>query len=190
MSEIAETGFWLGDTAHIHHVYCSPLAKWIIDFLKEDIDKQTYDFGCGLGNYLLALQGAGFTKLQGYEGDPPVKKVFDNIFQQDLTKPFVVPEKGNCIFLEVAEHVPAEFEEQLLNNVASACDGKLITSWAIRGQAGFGHINCLDNHEAIDRITRLGFKYSEEDSLGARGVIDESAPWFKNTLLIFEKKGD
>jgi len=187
MSVISNTGFWSGDSAHIHHVHCPVLAKWIIEYLKDDKEKPLYDLGCGLGNYLLALQKAGFKNLTGFEGDIPKQKVFQNIKQQDLTKSFTVTDKGNCIFLEVAEHVPAQFEDTLLNNVSSCCNGKLIMSWAIRNQPGYGHVNCYDNHEVIKKMTDRGFKYLEQDSLSARSCIDNSAPWFKNTIMIFEK---
>ena len=35
MKEIAKTGYWNGETAHIHHVHCKELSKWICEFLKE-----------------------------------------------------------------------------------------------------------------------------------------------------------
>ena len=47
MKEISETGYWNGETAHIHHVHSKELSEWICDFLKEDKNKITYDFGVG-----------------------------------------------------------------------------------------------------------------------------------------------
>jgi len=195
MIKIADTGYWDGVEAHLHHGYSRPLVNWIADFLKDEKDKQIYDFGCGIGQYMQQLQLFGFTKLQGFEGSPPVKKVFQNIVEQDLTKPFVVPNKGNCIFLEVAEHIPKEYEDIALDNIVNACDGKLITSWAVRGQGGHGHVNCLDNHEAIERFTRRGMIYLADATESVRSVIhptknsidDCELPWFKNTTLIFKK---
>jgi SAM-dependent methyltransferase len=194
--KIANTGFWDGKDAHLHHTYSKPLVNWIIEYLKEDKNKTLYDFGCGIGQYLQQLKIAGFTKLTGFEGDPPQHKVFDNIIKQDLTEQFTVSEKGNCIFLEVAEHIPAQFEEIVLNNVINACNGKLIMSWAIRGQTGHGHVNCLDNYEVIDRFTNLGMIYLEEETIAIRKLIHPTKnnieecelPWFKNTTLIFKSK--
>ena len=55
MNEIAETGFWNGETAHNHHVHSENLSQWIYDFcLKHNINTAT-DFGCGLGEYLAKL---------------------------------------------------------------------------------------------------------------------------------------
>jgi hypothetical protein len=87
MKEIAETGYWNGKTAHIHHVHCKELSKWICGFLNVKIskDESIRDLACGLGNYLKDLQEFGFTNLAGFEADPPKHKVFNNILKQDLT---------------------------------------------------------------------------------------------------------
>ena len=84
MSEISNTGYWKSETAHIHHVYCPPLSKWIINYLKNFKEKPLYDFGCGLGMYLYDLELDGFSKTKGFEGDPPIKKACNNITKQDL----------------------------------------------------------------------------------------------------------
>ena len=188
MKEIAETGYWNGETAHIHHVHSKELSEWISDFLKEDKAKITYDFGCGLGNYLKDLQESGFSNLIGYEADPSKKKVFEHIMVKDLTILFVLPIGGNVISLEVGEHIPKKYQDIYLDNITKNCNGYLITSWAIRGQAGFGHVNCLDNHEIIPEIEKRGFKYLEKDSMSARSVIKDNAAWFRNTILIFKKE--
>jgi len=142
---------------------------------------------CGIGDYLKAFQEAGFTTLMGFEGEPPVKKSFPHIRQQDLTVPFDVNPKGVCIFLEVAEHIPSKQCEIAVQNVINACEKYLILSWAIKGQAGFGHVNCLNNDEVIAKIQAKGFKYLEQDSMDARANVDDFAPWFKNTIMIFER---
>ena len=136
--KIAKTGFWDAQSAHLFHGYSKPLVNWIINHLKDEKEKQLYDFGCGTGQYLKRLQDAGFTKLIGFEGDPPVQREFKDIRKHDLTTPLVLQEKGNVVSLEVAEHIPPEFEGVYLDNLANACDGKLIVSWAI-GQGGDGH---------------------------------------------------
>lgn len=187
MKEISNTGFWASATAHNHHVNSEPLGQWLAEYLKDHKDEFIYDFGCGLGYYLSVLKQSGFKYLTGFEGDPAVKKVFDNIIKQDLTKPFKVPAKGTCIFLEVAEHIPAEFETAALDNVINACSGKLIMSWAVRGQAGFGHVNCLDNNEVIEKMAARGFKCLDADSTAARSINLDTAPWFRHTLFVFEK---
>jgi SAM-dependent methyltransferase len=192
---ISDTGFWDAQTAHLFHGHSQPLVEWIAKFLENDKEKQLYDFGCGTGQYLKRLQDAGFKKLIGFEGDPPVQREFQDIRKLDLTTSFVLPEKGNVVCLEVAEHIPAQFESVFLDNLANACDGKLIMSWAVRGQGGDGHVNCLNNNEAIDRVIAKGFVYLPNETEAVRATIDPVAndiptgqlPWFKNTTLVFKK---
>lgn len=188
MKEISDTGFFEGTTAHNHHGTSLALSNWLIDYLQDYKEKQIYDFGCGLGVYLENLKNAGFTKLEGFEGDPPAKKVFQNITKQDLAQPFILKDKGLIITLEVAEHIPPQYEHILLNNICNNCDGKLIMSWALRGQPGHGHFNCLNNDEVIYKMKSIGFEYNETDSLSARNCgIEGQFCYFKNTIMIFEK---
>ena len=186
--KISETGYWENET-QLYHVCCLSLCDWIADFLKDQKDKVTYDLGCGLGQYCNRLSKAGFTNLTGFEGTAHSHNEFSNIKQQDLTVPFILPEKGNCIFLEVAEHVPEKFEDIMLDNVANVCDNKLIMSWAVRGQGGWGHVNCLNNDEAIARVIKRGFEYLPKETADARSKIldNDPCPWFKNTTLVFQK---
>lgn len=195
MTHISPTGFW--DNNNPDHAMSKPLSDWIIEYLKPFSSKHIYDFGCGPGMYLERLRVNGFKHLQGFEGSPPLNKVFDNIKQQDLTLPFAVDVKGIVISLEVAEHIPAKYTNTYLNNIRNACEvgGKFICSWAVRGQGGHGHCSELNNDEAIALITSKGFNYLESDSMDARKNITEERdisggklPWFRDTTLIFEKK--
>lgn len=191
MQEIHKNGYWSAETAHLHHVHSPKLAQWLIKWVKGKVDGEMntpiYDFGAGLGDYLKAFQESGFTTLMGYEGEPPTKKSFPHIRQQDLTIPFTTDSKGVCLFLEVAEHIPAKQCEIAIQNVLNACDKYLVLSWAVRGQPGFGHVNCLNNDEVIHKIEAFGFKYLEQDSIDARNNVDDFASWFRNTIMIFER---
>lgn len=192
MKEIKETGYWDGETAHIHHVHSEELSEWICKFLKKNVSLSTpiRDYGSGLGNYLKDLQNFGFKELVGFEADPPKQRVFPHIIKQDLTIPMTLNSKGVSISLEVGEHIPEQYMNVYLDNICNNCNNYLITSWAVRGQDGFGHVNCLNNDEIIPLIEQRGFEYLKEDSLNARSVITEKTWWFKNTILIFKKTNE
>lgn len=191
MQEISETGFWAGETAYRHHVHSPKLAQFIVDLLynksPDNTKKRVYDLGCGLGEYLLKLEQSGFNNLVGFEGEIPKNKVSVHIWKQDLTRPIKVDEKGNVIFLEVGEHIPQKFEKDIVSNIYNLCEGYLILSWAVPGQAGFGHVNCKTNEEVIKLFQSFGFNYLPEISAQARKNVDENTPWFYNTLMIFQK---
>lgn len=188
MTEISKTGYWASETAHIHHVHSKPLAEWISAFLFVDRNKPVYDLGCGLGEYLHYLDSTGYERLVGFEGKIPEKAVFNNILEHDLCSPIFAPlPKGNVICLEVGEHIPAKYTEIFLDNIDKLCSDYLILSWAVRGQEGFGHVNCFDNNEVIDMFIKRGYELQYKASVDARHIIDDTTPWFKNTILIFKK---
>jgi hypothetical protein len=187
MNEIANTGFWNGETAHNHHVHSENLSQWIYNFcIKKKIQSVT-DFGCGLGEYLSKLSPIVSNAI-GVEGSIPKQAKFEYIIQGDLTtdlksKAFT---SDLVISLEVGEHIPGEFMGAYLDNITSHAKTYLITSWAVRGQAGFGHVNCLDNSEIIPEFEKRGFKLLEKETEKARLVIEDKAHWFRNTLFIFK----
>jgi hypothetical protein len=187
MNEIANTGFWNGETAHNHHVHSDNLSQWIYDFcIKKKIQSVT-DFGCGLGEYLSKLSPIVNNAI-GVEGSIPKQAKFEYIIQGDLTtdlksKAFT---SDLVISLEVGEHIPAEFMGVYLDNITNHSAKYLITSWAVRGQAGFGHVNCLDNSEIVPEFEKRGFKLLEKETEKARLIIEDKAHWFRNTLFIFK----
>jgi hypothetical protein len=187
MNDIANTGFWNGETAHNHHVHSDNLSQWIYDFcIKKKIQSVT-DFGCGLGEYLSKLSPI-LNNAIGVEGSIPKAAKFEYIIEGDLTtdlksKAFT---SDLVISLEVGEHIPAEFMGVYLDNITNHSAKYLITSWAVRGQAGFGHVNCLDNAEIIPEFENRGFKLLEKETEKARLVIEDKAHWFRNTLFIFK----
>ena len=188
---VGPTGAWGGATAWEHHSWSPQLAAFIGDFLRGQEDVHVYDFGCGLGHYLAALEPRGFKQLLGIEKDPPENSVLDwgKYVWQDITKPFSFTYRGNALFLEVAEHVPAFFENTMLENVTDAVrlSGSLIMSWAVRGQGGDGHVNELDTYEVLQRMCSRGFELDADATRRARACITQACWWFKQSLFVFKR---
>lgn len=188
---IHPTGFWAGATAHLHHGWSPPLAAWIATYLRGQEDVPVHDFGCGLGNYSCVLADAGFDRVTGYEGEVPVRAAFDHILARNLTEPLNVPYKGNVVCLEVAEHIPAFYEDTLLATITNAVEHgrSLVLSWAVRGQGGDGHVNCRNNDEVVALVSRRGMALDEGATKAARASVtpEGGCPWFRNTLLIFKR---
>ena len=188
MNEIANTGFWNGETAHNHHVHSENLSQWIYDFCESKKIKSLTDFGCGLGNYLKDLSPILDFAI-GVEGNKPKFAAFENIYEDDLTTD-LSNKYYQCelaISLEVGEHIPKKFMKIYLDNITKHSEKYLITSWAVRGQAGFGHVNCLDNHEIVPEFEKRGFELMEAETQKVRAVIEDKAHWFRNTLFVFKK---
>jgi cyclopropane fatty-acyl-phospholipid synthase-like methyltransferase len=193
---ITETGYWTSDDTESIHVHDPRLANWILNYLQNDKDKQLIDFGCGMGDYLKKLHNNGFSNLHGFEGE--VRKGSPNFVDSwDLTNPIknyknynhLKNNAYNTICLEVGEHIPKQYESIFIDNITSLTTNKIILSWAIIGQLGDGHVNCMNNDEVISKMNKLGFDYLENDSMSARNSVSKSiASWFLNTIMIFQKK--
>jgi hypothetical protein len=183
---ISPTGFWTGPNVAAHHAIDPGLAKWIAGYLSPN--RLVRDLGCGTGGYLKVLAEHGFSKLVGYDGEVPHPRLFGNVQRCDLTVPQTWHDPSDTICLEVAEHVPAEHEAQLLDNICSSVEGggRLVLSWAKRGQAGHGHVNCKDNSEVIYQMSLLDFHYLDRQTQEARKSVT-TLPWFRDTLMVFEK---
>ena len=185
MMEIHENGYWPAAGAEREHL-CSPkLAGFLVSYLDKTVP--TYDFGCGMGTYLLSLQNNGFERLHGFEGDPPFAHHFAGIERHDLTKPLVVAPPGNVLCLEVSEHVPAQYAGTLLDTITAACADRLVLSWAIRGQAGLGHVNCLDSYEVLPMLMGRGFSLDMSATRQARALGGADLGWFAQSLLVMRK---
>ncbi len=182
------TGAWSKDETVGQHVFSLNLARWIGNFLPKE--QPLVDMGCGFGDYLWLWGQMGFQNLMGVEGsDLGELFQFKRITVHDLTEPIGIIEKGNVVALEIGEHIPAQFQELFIQNitfnVAGGCH--LVLSWAIPGQGGHGHVNCLPNETVISEIEKHGFKFLPRESISARDVTEHNVSWFRNTIMIFKK---
>jgi hypothetical protein len=181
----SKTGIWSVEEALEHHDFSYRLAKFIGDYFeKQDI---ITDFGCGRGTYLRYLHDRGYENLHGVEGEALPFFEFSDISVRDLTQPFQLDDIGHSICIEVGEHIPQEFADQFIKNIANNTSRKLIISWAIPGQDGIGHVNCKHNVWVIDRFEALGFKLDAEDTIEIRQHVDNNMSYLRNTLMIFNK---
>lgn len=181
------TGYWTKEFAKDNHIHSPNLSKYISKLLENEKEMMIYDLGCGMGDYLYDLYNVGFKNLLGVEYDPLEKHQNIHIVRHNLTKPILFEKKGNVISLEVGEHIPNEFQDIFIKNITENCANYLITSWAIRGQGGHGHVNCLNNDEVIPLIVNEGFEFLEKETKEARNSIEDFCIYFKDTILIFKK---
>ena len=62
----------------------------------------------------------------------------------------------------------------------------LITSWALDGQGGDGHVNEQNEDYVLDVYKKKGMIYNEEVSNALRNIA--VLGWFKKTIYVFNKK--
>ncbi|MES2731707.1 MAG: methyltransferase domain-containing protein [Bacteroidota bacterium] len=178
------TGAWtIADKDTPEHCFDFDLVAAIVTILKQHKAKTVVDLGCGLGIYCQVFKLAGLSPT-GYDGNPHTHGLTDgrcNVL--DLSADIEIGTFDWVISLEVGEHVPQEYEETFLNNIAKSAKQGIILSWAVPGQEGLGHVNNHTNEYIIEKVEALGFTYVEKASKSLRRKAELS--WFKNTLLVF-----
>jgi len=182
---INERGFWESatDEGHLHD---SSLCQGLITVLQHAKSNEIADFGCGMADYARKISEQGII-CEAYDGNPNTAELTKNFAQVlDLSKDFNLKKTFDAVIsLEVGEHIPKEFESTFINNLCKHTKNILILSWAVIGQGGDGHVNCQNNDYIIEQLLSRGFKIDIMMSNFLRQV--SYLPWFKNTIMVFEK---
>jgi hypothetical protein len=181
-------GIFTPEQAKTEHHTSRRLAVELTKILPSN--RPIIDYGCGKGEYIARLAALGF-KCTGYEGTKGIDELaaFKGIIQADLTKPLGKRPKGSVLCLEVAEHIDKKHEDTFIQNITENCTGRLILSWAIKGQGGCGHVNEQDSDYVIPRIEKEGFELNGHLSNHLRGHAGADLWWFKNSIYVFDRKG-
>lgn len=88
--------------------------------------------------------------------------------------------------LEVLEHIPPQFEKDVVDNVVRAAREGIVLSWAIPGQGGFGHFNEQPNDAVIAKLEARCF---DLDIPLSNSIRESAYLWyFKNTVLAFRRR--
>jgi hypothetical protein len=181
------TGIWEGNDVAVAHMFDLPMANALGDFFISENATSVVDLGCGLGNYTQVLREHGLYS-EGYDGNPNTPELTNyTCGVQALHVPFYLGKEFSWVLsLEVGEHIPAEFETILIENlVKHAIDG-IVLSWAVEGQGGWGHFNCRNNDYVRKRMESYGFVSDEEAEQRIRSTAT-SCGHFRTTLMVFRR---
>lgn len=177
-------GFWENADARGHH-FDPILCRAICDFLLAEQCTSILDLGCGPGVYTLELSKRGFL-ARGLDGNPNTPQVTAGQCEvADLSERLELGASDWVLSLEVGEHIPAEYEDVFLDNVARHGQRGVILSWAIEGQGGSGHVNCRNNGYIIAKMEARGFRRDGP----AEKVLREHSKlsWFRDTIMVFRR---
>lgn len=187
-NKIYTKSIWSLDEARLQHNVSIGVAESLADVLPLGVD--VVDYGCGLGFYVKYFRALGFNVI-GLEGTPGINDIafVNDIVEQDLCESIRVKlPPSTTLCLEVAEHIEPDLEDVFLDNITRNCNGRLILSWAIPGQKGFGHINEQPNSYVISELYKRGFACNfGKTSLIREKVKNDKCWWFKDSILIFDK---
>lgn len=118
-----------------------PQANNIADWIKEVVSpKKVIDIGCGPGTYVYSMRNKGLNSF-GYDLDERVDG------KKFLTRKSIFDIEDNAdmlICMEVAEHIPAQFSQKIVDKLVGMLDnaGILLFTAGHIGQGGVDHINC------------------------------------------------
>lgn len=181
--EISESGGWVGFN---EHYLDEKLLNSIISLTQNKNIKTCNDLGAGCqARYSLKLNESGIS-VNAFDYNPEIlkiKSISTNVI--DLTEKQEILKADLVLCLEVGEHIPDRFFNDLLYNITSASRRHIILSWAIIGQDGHGHVNCKSNFGIIYQLSKFGFSLCLDDTDFLRN--NASLPWFKHSLFVFEK---
>ncbi|CAG2240315.1 unnamed protein product [Mytilus edulis] len=140
------------------------LLPALSDFLQ---GKTVASFGDGTGQYKNELLKLGKIKsYDSYDGGPfSEEESKGNVKYMDLT----IPQYGLHVYdwvmsIEVAEHIPKQYERIFLDNIFRHAKDGIILSWAVPGQGGFMHVNNKSVQYVMQVMNKNGFQLDENSS--------------------------
>jgi len=105
----------------------------------------------------------------------------------DLSVPQLwLPPYDWVVCLEVIEHIPAEFESVVLDNVIRPAIVGVIISWALPTQPGGMHVNARPAEYVEEQLTRRGLTIDVDATLRLRNGSELS--WFQQNTVVYRKK--
>ena len=88
--------------------------------------------------------------------------------------------------MEVLEHIPAQYEQIVLDNIDRAAGYGVVLSWAVPGQQGFGHVNSRPLAYVEQAMSEHGFTLDNSTSVTMRAQA--TLPYLRNNIMIFIRR--
>jgi len=149
------------------------------------------DYGAGLGGYGLYFKGKGIAEVHCYDANPEVAETSKGLCQTvDLGRLQPrLPKVDLAITLEVGEHIPKQFEQNFLDNLASAGTKAIVVSWAHPLQGGTRHVNERSQGYVADQIRHRGYGLDRPWTLALRRAARNCPQWyFVTNPMVFKKR--
>lgn len=183
--KIGETGVWIRAQSR-HHRLDTGLAAALVEYYQTR-GGNLLDIGCGDGAYVRHLRAAGI-ECDGYDGNPDTPVLTGGMCGvADFSQPVSLGLYDWVLSLEVAEHIPPEYESEFIDNLHRHNRRGIVLSWAIPGQGGAGHVNERFNSYVWALLTGLGYQSKSAAERVLRAAITDYCFWFRQSLMVFER---
>lgn len=122
-----------------------------------------------------------------FDGAPFVEeKTNKSVSFIDLTVPIYHLSKYDWVVsIEVAEHIPPQFESIYLDNLVRHANEGVILSWAHPGQTGHSHVNNRPAKYIKKEMKLRGFSY--DGTITNRLRRSAYADWIKANVNVFRR---
>lgn len=177
------TGAWSASSNYTYLLDAGLVKELALLFAQRTVA----EFGAGKGCYTSMLRRFGI-HVEGYDGLPDTVGRSDFMHVADLTEHLKLPTADWVLMLEVAEHVPAPFEEALLSNVDRHSREGAVLSWS-NDRAGNGHANPRNGGYVQAVMRRRGFKLDMATTKTLRQSV-ATWHWLRHNLQVFRRSSD
>ena len=131
------------------------------------------EFGAGMGCYTDALRSAG-VRIRGFDGADHISDITRYLVSRaDLTKRFQKGRRDWVLCMEVAEHIPKQFEETFLANIDAHNAKGVVLSWSPIVD-GKGHVNPRPTSHVEHVLGKLGYV---EDAAASKALQESVSTW-------------
>ncbi|XP_067672745.1 uncharacterized protein [Haliotis asinina] len=163
-----------------------PLAIQLSHFF---INQTVASFGDGPGDYKKFLDATHQLRAyDAYDGAPYARETSGGVVQfADLTVPlYGLPLYDWVISLEVAEHIPAKYEDVYFDNVVRHARKGVVLSWAVPGQTGLQHVNNRPLEYVQNLFSSKGF---DTDIVASKELQEKASfPWLKHNIHVYRRR--
>ena len=147
------------------------------------------DMGCGTGHYVKFFEESQI-KSQGFDGNPDTQKYDVSeglcVGPVDITEKKFWDETDAAMSLEVAEHIPAEYEQAFISNLVNSARHLIFLSWGVPGQGGESHVNGQWGSDVVKKMNQSGWE--RNDFYTNMLQKDASFDWLKKNVQVFNRK--
>lgn len=157
---------------------CRDPYRRLADCIHEVVGVQAsaVDIGCGIGLQTKRLleHGWGISGLDDAPAALEMRESAITVDAYDLTKLTVGEKRDTVICTETAEHIPAEFADTIVANVAGLARNFIIWSAAAPGQEWEGHVNLQPPVYWLEKFATHGWVPAQTKTIKLRDRMLET----------------
>ena len=186
LREISKSGAWKGTL--FHHKVDERFGTALVTLLRDRNITSMTDLGCGTGGYIKQMAEARIF-AHGFDGNPNTQELDVSgglcVGPIDLTEERTWNLTDAAMSIEVAEHIPARFEDKFVSNLVSSARELVILSWGVPGQPGEGHVNGK-TAKAVEQKMK-GHGWDKDMELTSQLQTAATSPSIRRNVQAFSK---